>query len=377
MKKSYIVFIVGLVALFSHSTLFAVTVVIPTKPKVAIWIPYWSSDEGILEASENLSLIHEISPFAYYANADGALTDNITGDDAWKYLNDQVKGKKTQIIPSILWTNRGEMETVLNDKKKRDAHIAEIVTMVTKENYAGIDIDYEGKSAETRAGFSTFLTDLSKALKAKKKKLVCTIEPRTPIDSRYSVVTQELLAKIEYSNDYKVIGKVCDSVRIMAYDQVGGDVKLESSYAKSVYRPVADIEWVKKVLTLTMRDIPASKLYLGVATYGYKYEITRNSDGTISYSRIGSMNYQYADELAKSIKITPTRHQSGEVYFTYSTTTSSTGQSLGGTKEYLVWYSDAQAIKDKYRIATLYKLGGVAVFKIDGANDQKIWGVLK
>lgn len=389
MTKKYIA-ILSISAAISFGVLYAATTPKKVKTakapvyklKVAAWLPSWNSTEAVLQTSENLDYINEISPFAYYVNSDGTLKDDITNDDAWNYLDDQIKdykgkNKNISIIPSILWTDRTQMEEILNDKKKRDAHIQVVVDEVLKENYAGIDIDYENKSAETRVGFSQFLTDLSKILHAKNKKLVCTIEQRTPIDSRYSVVSQELLDRIEYSNDYKVIGSVCDSVRIMTYDQVGGDVKLEATYSNSFYRPVADIEWVKKVLTLVMRDIPAEKIYVGVATYGYKYEITRNNDNTISYSRIGSMNYKYADELAKSIKVTPTRHPSGELYFTYSTSTSVDGSPLGSTKEYLVWYSDSQAIKDKYRIASLYKLGGIAIFKIDGANDLRVWDVVK
>lgn len=349
----------------------------PTFIKAA-WIPYWRKDNGASTTLLNLKYLTEISPFAYEVNSTGSLTDAPRlSKEPWKSLAEEARKRNIKIYPSILWINRSAMETVLNDKESRKAHIEEIISEVIYNNYDGIDIDYEGKSAETRVGFSAFLTDLGKELHQRNKKLICTIEARTPVDSRYSVVTQELLKRIEYSNDYKVIGKVCDQVRIMTYDQIGGDVKLSNENSTTLYRPVADINWVEKVLTLTLRDIPASKIVVGVATYGYKYEINRDASGYITYRRIGSMNYFYADELAKDLKITPTRNIAGELSFSYSTTTDLSNKTPGTLKEYLVWYSDAGAIADKIRLAKLYKLGGVAIFKIDGANDPKVWEVLK
>ncbi len=343
----------------------------------AAWIPYWRKDDGASTTLANLSSFTEISPFSYEVTSTGSLKDaSKIREEPWASLLKDAQKRGIKVYPSILWIDREAMEKILNNKTERKYHIEEIVSEVVYHKFDGIDIDYEGKSAETREGFSAFLKELSAALKKNNKKLICTIEARTPVDSRYLKVTKELLARIEYSNDFKVIGKVCDQVRLMTYDQIDGDVVLSNTYKHQLYRPVADIAWVKKVLTLALRDIPASRIVVGVATYGYKYEYTQTSSG-ITYRRIGSMNYKYADELAKSIGITPTRNKAGELEFSYSTTTDLSNKTSGTLKNYYVTYSDSGAIQEKIRIAKLYKLGGVAIFKIDGAQDPKIFEVIK
>ncbi len=350
----------------------------------AIWIPYWRKTDGASTTLANMNTLTQISPFAFELQSDGTIKNALKYEsEPWPALIAEAKKKKVKVYPSILSYPHNETEKyqfylLMAQRKKRQAHVKEIVTLVKKYNMDGIDIDYEAKTAETRPYFSAFLTELSKELKKTNKKLICTVEARTPPESRYATTSREILAKVEYSNDYKVIGKVCDQVRIMAYDQATDDAQLNNANAGLMYKPVADIDWVEKVATLALRDIPAKKIILGIPTYGYKYEIIQVPGTTTPrYSRIGSMNYIYADELAKSLGITPTRNQAGELSFTYGTTTDIYGASLGGYKQYVVWYSDAQAIADKVRIAKLYKLGGVVIFKIDGGNDPKVFEVLK
>ena len=352
----------------------------------AVWIPYWRKTEGSSTTLANLDKLTQISPFAYELQTDGTIKNVLKiEEEPWTTLIAEAKKKKVKVYPSILSYPHNEKEKYLqyllfSQKKKRQAHVKEIVAIVKKNKFDGIDIDYEAKLAESRPYFSAFLTELSVALHKEKKQLICTVEARTPPDSRYATTSREILAKVEYSNDYKVIGKVCDQVRIMAYDQAGDDARLtiHNTNLGNVYKPVADIEWIKKVVTHAMWDIPAKKIILGVPTYGYKYEIIP-SVGTSSpkYSRIGSMNWNYADELARSLNISPVRNSSGEISFTYSTSTGVNGEQLGGMKQYLVWYSDATSIADKIRIAKLYKIGGVVVFKIERGNEPNIWSISK
>ncbi|MDB5260312.1 MAG: peptidoglycan-binding protein [Candidatus Nomurabacteria bacterium] len=364
------------------------TTTVATKFDYEAWIPYWRKTEGAANATANLDKLTQISPFNYELKLDGSnIIDDagVINEEPWVSLIAQAKKKGVKVYPTILAyphndTEKNNLYLLLAQRESRNAHIQDIMETVTMNNFDGIDIDYEAKTAETRDYFSDFLTKLGTELHKKNKQLICTIEARTPPESKFATTSPEVLQKIEYSNDYKAIGAACDQVRIMMYDQMNDDQVLvnANSAQGNLYMPVADIEWIKKVATLALWDIPAKKIIMGVPTYGYKYEITpATATNRAKYSRIGSMNWNYADELAKSIGVTPIRNSAGELSFTYATSTGVNGEDLGGIKQYLIWYSDAQAIADKIKIAKLYGLGGIAIFKIDGGFDPKLWSVLK
>ncbi len=378
-KKGIILFLAA-ISIFSITS-FAATKVVAKKiatPKVALpklkaftvsaWVPYWRAASGTEEIIKNINKVDIISPFSFEMTETGTFKDPMKLDrDPYKSMIAAAKKNGKLVVPSILWWAEGDMresmDFVLRDDDMRSAVIYDIKEVVKKYNLDGIDIDFENKKAESKDVFTKFLTELSVELHKTGKLLICTIEARTPIDSKYTSVTAEVLKNVQYANDFKAIGKVCDQVRIMAYDQANDDKQLNVARGEG-YKPVADIDWVEKVLTLAMRDIEWRKIIVGVPTYGYKYEVIRDTSGKITkYSRIGSMNWFYADELARELKITPTRHVSGELNYSYKK----------DGKEYLVWYSDAESIKQKVTLAKLYKIGGIAIFKIDGNNDQNIW----
>lgn len=351
----------------------------------AVWVPYWRKHEGATSTLENLDKVTQISPFAYELQLDGSIRDALKArEEPWTTLIAEARKKKVKMYPSILSypqtaAEQNSVHLLLSQKAKRQQHVKDIVALVKKNKFDGIDIDYEGKLARTRPYFSIFLSELGVALRKEGKKLICTIEARTPPESKYATTSREVLSRVEYANDYKMIGRACDQVRIMAYDQGLDDANLvnQSKVKGMMYRPVADIEWVEKIMTLALEEIPARKLVLGVPTYGYKYEIIpATATATERISRVGAMNFNYIAELVQMLNTTPIRNSAGEVHFTYATTTGVSGEQLGGLKHYLIWYSDAQAVADKLRLAKLYGLAGVAVFKIDGGQDPLLWGML-
>ena len=347
----------------------------------------------------NLDKLDIVSPFTFEVDSTGAFKDKGKMDqDAFASLIAISKAKGKKIYPTVLWANGDEIHKVLKDKDLQDAILTDINFYINKYNLDGIDIDFEGKKAESKDDFSSLLKLLSTSLRKNNKGLICTIEVRTPLADKYSKLTAKTKASIDYSNDYSVIGKYCDNVRLMAYDQMGDDTALNNKNKNILYRPVADILWVERVIKNTIAfGIPAKKIILGVATYGYKFEVSSSTNATTTnfnrpdkfgsillnnqniynYNRMGSMNYFYADQLAKSLNITPKRNVGGELEFTYSSSTDPSNETPGVMKNYYVEYSDSKAIEQKIALAKKYKLGGISIFKIDGNNDHNFWNIIK
>lgn len=263
-----------------------------------------------------------------------------------------------------MWSNTDVIYSTLANTTSRKKHEQAIVDMVKTNNFDGVEIDYENKKVATKVYFSKFLTELSALLHKSNKTLVCTIESRTPVASR---VVNPKTSDIQYVNDYAVIGKVCDEVRIMAYDQSNIDIKLNASKGTTTpYMPVADAEWVEKVIKETIKTIPASKIVLGIPSYGREYDVTV-VNGKYVFKQISSISYKDAIAKAVSFNTTPRRNNAGELTIEYT----------NGTSTRFISFTDNIAINSKIVLAKQYKLKGAAIFKFDADSDPALWDSLK
>jgi spore germination protein len=402
----------------------AKTVVVKKKPVVPVpakvvatttaafeisgWIPYWRMATGTADVTPHLSQLTEVDPFGFTVKQDGTLYDALdVNNPTWQTFFSKARASKTRVIATVMWSDTNSIHNVLSDPQLRAQHVQSIVDMVTKYGFDGVDIDYEGKLASDKDNYSAFLKQLSAVLIAKNsnKMLMCTIEARTPPDS---LNTSMALSDIQYANDYAVINQYCDRVRLMTYDQESADKLLNIAHSNELYQPIADPAWIKKVIALTTQTIDKKKIVLGVATYGYIYQVMPYTDGSgYEYTILEAFNPKYATDVAKQYGITPTRNAAGELSFTYvpkETVSALPSQSVlsalapRGTASsnlaaagalalakssgkqspvQLLWWSDAQAIKDKVTLAKQLGLRGVAIFKLDGGEDPAMWSVLK
>jgi spore germination protein YaaH len=271
-----------------------------------------------------------------------------------------------------------------------------LTALAKTENFNGIDIDFESMSSQTKPYFSLFIQGLAQRLHPLGKTLTCTVVPRTPPDMLY-----DKPVTINYAEDYTVLNKYCDEVRVMAYDQelyVQGmnDTKGNGN----LYAPVADPVWVEAVINEVLKSVNPRKVMLGIPTYGYEYQVSW-SQGMLRYERVRSFTFMEAMDRADSLGVEPQRDNAGELSFIYassthinvtashiSTVTSamplalSSSQIVGKTDPnasttFFVSFPDSQSAADEIALAKKYNLRGAMIFKADGQLDPALWDLMK
>jgi spore germination protein len=209
------------------------------------------------------------------------------------------------LVPSIANRTNGQwtyepVANILHDPAAMTRHINDIVTLVQRENYDGIDLDYEDLPATDRQVFSTFVTRLADALHGKNKTLTVAVFAKTDEageDQRNA------------GQDYAVIGAAADEVRVMAYDY---------HWSGSTAGPVAPMPWVRDVLTYAKSQMPAEKIVLGIPVSGYDwvgdqaevvtwiqcYGRAQHFHATLQWDRLSqSPSFKYTDEQGRAHEV--------------------------------------------------------------------------
>lgn len=333
---------------------------------VSGWLPYWSKDKGAASLSENLTLFDEINPFAFEVDKEGTILDIAKINNApWPELRKQAQEKNIKIIPTILWGDAEAMHRVFSDNSLLDNHVQAIENLLQKNNFLGVDIDYEGKDVDDRDNFTMFLKSLHQNLSQNQKSLDCTVEART---TDLPPMGFSETRAMSWANDFSALNNFCDSVRVMAYDQVF-QINRANTFTDSNENPTApnaDIQWVGEVMRYASKYISPEKLMLGVPTYGWEFKLEKISSG-YRYTRVKSVSFPEAMEKAREAGIAPARDSGGELSFIYQT----------AGEEHLITFSDAESVRQKITLAKNLGLKGISLFKLDGFSDPQLFSVLK
>ena len=333
---------------------------------ISAWLPYWEKTNGAILFEKNANLFQEINPFAFGVNSDGSIKDILKIENApWPELKSKAKEAQTKIIPTILWADAESMHKIFSNQALENKHINAIIEMLSKNNFSGVDIDYEGKSISDKDLFTNFLKNLDAKLKIENKSLSCTIEARTQDDAPPGLSDTRAMS---FANDFNALNSFCDTVRLMAYDevfQIHRSNVFESATA-TPSAPNADNIWVEEIIKYALKFIPPEKIILGVPTYGWEFQYEKSING-YRYTRVKSVSYPKALEKARLANTTAVRDSGGELFFTY--------KNLG--KNYIITFSDAESVRQKIELTKKFNLKGINLFKLDGLFDPQIFTILQ
>ena len=229
--------------------------------------------------------------------------------------------------------------TFLSDTQARNNIINQLMAQADAVGLDGINLDFESITEEQGPHYVQFIRELSVA--CRNKGLVLSVDNPVPMP---------------YTKHYdrKEQGIMADYVIIMGYDEHhSGDTEAGS---------VASLEFVKKGIEETLKEVPAEKVINAIPFYtrvwiepfggGNLTSEVLGMDGTSRYIADKGMDV-YWDE------------QAGQNIATYE----------GEDALYTIWVEDEQSIAEKMKLIQENGLAGVAEWKL-GFERASVWPVI-
>jgi chaperone protein DnaJ len=251
-----------------------------------------------------------------------------------------------------VYLDGGSAGEILLSEENRAAAVAAILAETTrsydaigKNPYAGVTLDFEGLwGAALKEGYNAFLRTLSSALKADGKSLYVAVQPATA-------------GEYYDGYDYRTIGELADKVILMAHDYNATDLsgfEGTSYYKTAALTPIADVYYSLQALTDPVTGVAdREKLALAVSFTGMAWEIR---DGLlVSPTPVYPSIATIYSRLKQADTVLGWSEEYQNPWATYNT---ESGQS------YFLWYEDARSAAAKLRLARLFGINGVSVWRL-------------
>lgn len=242
-------------------------------------------------------------------------------------------------LPAVLLV--GNWSSVINDFSEPMAHrmltnarnrnvvASSLAQSVRTQGWNGINVDLEALNPTDTAGLVAFLRTLRAALPARASLSI-------DLSSETSLAAMQ-------SDGYNLaaIGRSVNSVVLMAYDENG-------PWNPHTPGPVGSLAWQRAGLKVLLSKVPARKVVLGVAGYGYVWRPSGAAQLSDQQARALAAHYRVAPQWRPGIGEWTARLPDGSV----------------------TWWSDARSFALRRTLASQFHLAGLAVW--DLAQSDRI-----
>ena len=350
------------------------------QPSICDASQYGPAENQAIESSylfTNKDLMKEVMPFWFSLKSPTVIRDDyVSGNPSWPMADTVCLMRRAglQVIPTMTdGTDKLVLSGYLANAATRTTLVKTIVDLVVKNNFDGIDLDYEGFAfvdgnttwSKTAPRWVAFVKELSVALHANNKLL--------------SVSTPYLYNPNEAQKGYFVyawaeIASSIDRLRIMTYD-----------FSVARPGPMGPLSWTEKTIQYAISVMSASKVYMGLPGYGRDWITSVNGKcptsappGLIGGAKAATFKMNYADAKAAIDGAVPIfNEQYSEVTYSYKQSyngLSATGAATACTVNRTVWYQNARSYADRMALVAKYRIGGAAIWTLGmeelGATTQ-------
>ncbi len=231
---------------------------------------------------------------------------------------------------------------LVSSPQNRRAFAQNIVSLIEKYNFDGVNIDIEDAYVEDSVDLSALYTEIANTLRPLGYYFSASIPSR---------VSDEPFNPFSDPFNYAAIGAAVDEFVVMLYNEHG--------WPGSGPGPVVSIGWMERVLRYTMTRVDKEKIVAAVSVFGFDFNL---NSGTSTY-----VTYQMAIDLAQ-------RYNS-QIIFDDLTQTPMFKYIDEQGNQHEVWFENQYSIFAKIRLAWQLGISGLALWRL-GMEDPAIWDML-
>jgi len=231
---------------------------------------------------------------------------------------------------------------ILNNPEARKASAGFLIENILRFGLDGINFDFENMYASDKGAYTNHVKEIALIAHSLGVSVSVDVTRYEPTSMNWSMCY-----------DRNALAKYADYMALMAYDQYYSGSKVSG--------PVAGLDWTRKSVEQTLKEVPGEKLILGMPFY---IRCWKEKDGKVVSSEAISMTKaaQYAKENYAVVE-----YDSMHGLDKYSW--------WSGNYRYVFWMENAHTIAERAKIAREYGLAGVASWR-RGFETGDVWQAL-
>jgi peptidoglycan-N-acetylglucosamine deacetylase len=229
-----------------------------------------------------------------------------------------------------------KLTVMMTSPEARKRLITTAVLYTQAQKQVGIVLDFESVPDANQEDLTRFIEELGKALHEANLKLMVA------------------LPAADWSYDYKTIAQHSDAIILMNYDQ---------HWQTSPPGPISAQDWFVTNLRNILKLVPASKLVMGIANYGYDWTAkSKQNPNPVAEPVSFQQAIITADESQADIEFDS---DSLNPHYSYEDE---------NNQVHNVWFMDGLTAYNELRVAERAGVQGTALFRL-GEEDPSVWDI--